>query len=260
MSKIYENPPKQNLDKILVSELASKYGIAKSTVYNKLRKLYIKPFTGEDGKKYITSDELKLLDELNTFLKEKRGSTQDFVQLCVKAQKIIPPQGTAIHLASEQSIPEEIPQQSQKTEAIVIVEQASQGQMIAVPEQFNLVEDELVEISERARQLGAIAYLQLQKVLQTQAEDIQERARNRAFVNTLKEESLVVMYEITEDFTPEQKQQLEKHRAECDRARKARDAAHNVNTFLSQALRGLIIPPNLKTNPSPSPNGGFTNA
>jgi hypothetical protein len=264
MTEMFQNSLEQNLEKILVSELCSRYGIAKNAVYNKLKKLYIKPFTGEDGNKYITLEELELLDELDTFLKEKRGDAKDFVQLCVEQEKIIIPEGTVINLVPKQSIAEEISEQSEQTEAIVVTEQANQRSTLTTPEQQQLavVEEEQVEISSEASQQSVIEHLQTQKGLQTQAEDIQdvhERSRNRAFVKTIAEESLVLMYEATENFTPEQKQQLEQHRAHCQQARTSRKSAHNVNDFLSQALSGFTVSPNFKPNPSPSPSGASTN-
>ncbi|MUG93684.1 hypothetical protein F7734_15155 [Scytonema sp. UIC 10036] len=70
--------------------------------------------------------------------------------------------------------------------------------------------------------------------MKKQAQDIQEvneQARNRAFAKTVAEESLVAIYEATENFTPKQKQLLEQHRAECDRARESWNAAYSVNNF-----------------------------
>jgi DNA-binding transcriptional ArsR family regulator len=167
MGKIVETALEQKNEKILVSELMSRFGLARSSVYNKLKKLSIRPFTGEDGRKYVTLEQLELLKELDNFLKKKRGNTKDFVWLYVEKRKILPSKDT-----------------------------------------LSIEEEEL----------------------------------------------LVALYEATEDFTPEQKQLLAQHRAECDRARKAREAAHNVNNFLSKALSGLTVLPNFNSNPSTSPS------
>ncbi len=266
MSKIVENDIEPNNQKILVSELMSRFGLARSSVYDKLKKLSIRPLTREDGKKYITLEQLELLEELDTFLKEKRGDTKDFVRLHMETQKIIPPENETVTdnpeqpiVEKEPQIPEILPDENlpkpnslaQSTEQVPVSEQ-----------ELTILEEEDIEIFPESSQQEIVLQLQTQKGLQTQTQDIQEtnkRARNRAFIKTVAEESLVAIYEATEDFTPEQKQQLVQHRAECDRARKARNAAHNVNNFLSQALSGLTGLPNFNSNPSTSPTRASNN-
>lgn len=253
MSEISKNALEQNNKKILVSELTSRFGLARSSVYDKLKKLSIRPFTGVDRKKYITLDELELLEKLDTFLKEKRGDTKDFVQLCVEKLKIIPSEDAT-------SIEEPEPQVA---EAIALAQSIFRQAMASVSEQqLTLIEEEQTEISPESSQQIVIEQLQIQKGLQTQAQDIQEvqeRARNRAFTKIVVEELLVAVYEATENFTPEQKQQLEKHRANCKQLRTSRGAADNVNDFLSQTLCGLTVSPNFNSSPSTSPSGASNN-
>jgi len=52
-----------------VKNLPSRYSIGRAAVYNRLEKLNIKPYA-INNKSFVTSEELELLDALDTFLKE----------------------------------------------------------------------------------------------------------------------------------------------------------------------------------------------
>ncbi|GAA6619225.1 hypothetical protein [Scytonema sp. NUACC26] len=262
MLKIVKNDREPNNQKILVSELVSRFELARSSVYDKLKKLSIRPFTAEDGKKYITLEELEFLEELENFLKEKRGDTKDFVRLHMKMIDILSSEDVAAIESEEPQIPEATVTEGDPPQTNTLAQSTEQAISSVSGQQLTILESEQIEISPEASQQSAVEQLQVQKGLQTQAQDLQEvnkRAQERAFAKIVAEESLVIIFEATENFTPEQKQQLAQHRAECDRARKARNAAHDVNDFLSRALSGLISLPNSNSNPSTSPNGASNN-
>ena len=66
------------IDRIPVSQLPSRYGIARSALYNRLKDLQIKPLK-EERKAYVNAEQLKRLDELHEHI-SKGGVTSDFLK------------------------------------------------------------------------------------------------------------------------------------------------------------------------------------
>ncbi len=66
------------VDLIPLSQLPSRYDIARSNLYNRLKDLKIEP-TKQGRKAFVTEKELKLLDELHAHLTEG-GVTSDFIK------------------------------------------------------------------------------------------------------------------------------------------------------------------------------------
>lgn len=207
----------------LTSELEERYGIGKTTKNERLSALYIKPV--RQGRNFVVNaEQLKLMDEFHAHL-EAKGKMNEFVQQCIESGRIVPPQ-------------------EPKAEAIVVREPEAQVVTIKSQPQQEVVAVEEIELSPESSEQEMITNLQAQKGAQMQANDIQkvaERAQKRAFSKAAAEETLTLLYEATEEFTiPGLKEQLEQHRAACDQARKKRDAAYNVNNFLSQALKTVL--------------------
>jgi DNA-binding Lrp family transcriptional regulator len=66
------------IDRIRVSQLPSRYGIARSAVYTRLKDLQIEPIK-EGRKAYVNNEQLQLLDSLHEHI-SKGGVTSDFLQ------------------------------------------------------------------------------------------------------------------------------------------------------------------------------------
>lgn len=77
------------VEKIRVNELIQRYELGKSTVYFRLNKLNIAPFR-QDGKSYITGEQLQVMDELHTYL-QNRGKIADFVAARIESCNSLPP-------------------------------------------------------------------------------------------------------------------------------------------------------------------------
>ena len=75
-----------NIDRIRVSQLPSRYGIARSAVYTRLKDLQIEPIK-EGRKAYVNNEQLQLLDDLHEHI-SRGGVTNDFLQQ--KGQKFTP--------------------------------------------------------------------------------------------------------------------------------------------------------------------------
>ena len=75
-----------NIDRIPVSQLPSRYGIARSAVYTRLKDLQIEPVK-EGRKAYVTNEQLQLLDSLHEHI-SRGGVTSDFIQQ--KGQQLTP--------------------------------------------------------------------------------------------------------------------------------------------------------------------------
>ena len=67
-----------NIDRIPVSQLPSRYGIARSAIYTRLKDLQIEPIK-EGRKAYVNSKQLHLLDDLHEHI-SRGGITSDFLQ------------------------------------------------------------------------------------------------------------------------------------------------------------------------------------
>lgn len=76
------------VEKIRVNELIQRYELGKSTVYFRLNKLNIAPFR-QDGKSYITGEQLQVMDELHTYL-QNRGKIADFVAARIESCNSLP--------------------------------------------------------------------------------------------------------------------------------------------------------------------------
>ena len=66
------------IDRIRVSQLPSRYGIARSAVYTRLKDLQIEPVK-EGRKAYVNNEQLQLLDSLHEHI-SRGGVTSDFLQ------------------------------------------------------------------------------------------------------------------------------------------------------------------------------------
>ena len=83
------------IDRIPVSQLPSRYGIARSAVYTRLKDLQIEPLK-EGRKAYVNNEQLQLLDNLHEHI-SKGGVTSDFLQQ--KGQKL-----TSVSSSEESSV------------------------------------------------------------------------------------------------------------------------------------------------------------
>ena len=66
------------IDRIPLSQLPSRYSIARSALYTRLKDLQIEP-TKEGRKAYIDADQLQLLDDLHQHI-QQGGITADFLK------------------------------------------------------------------------------------------------------------------------------------------------------------------------------------
>lgn len=67
-----------DIENFPVSQLPARYNIGKSQLYNRLKRLNIKPYF-VSSKSYVTFTELELLDELHNFIKGG-GTIKDFLK------------------------------------------------------------------------------------------------------------------------------------------------------------------------------------
>ncbi len=215
----------ENSEKFPTSKLQERYGITRSAIYSRLDALHIKPARqGKGNKTYITSDQLQLMDDLNAHMKGG-GKIEEFVQQCITDGRIV----VLEKPAEESTISETAIVRHTETQTT-----ASQHQ------ETDLATTKKTAINPEARRQNKIENLQAQKGERVRFSDIQEvneRAQKRAFDKAVAEEELVLIYEATEEFAPELKEQLEQHRAACRQARKKRMEAYDVNDFLSQAIQ-----------------------
>lgn len=231
------------------ADLPKRYGVSKATVYSWLGALRIKPqrVEGTSGSSYITADQFNLLERLYTHCQAK-GKIRDFVNACIESGEI-----SSISLSAEDvgSI------QPEESEAMVV----SQAQY---EEPF-----ETGEVEFAAPPKDAIARLQAQKEIRVSEEDLQEansRGQYRAAAKIIAEETLVRVYEATEEFTiPGLKEQVEQHRQNCRQSRPSQGIANNLNDFLSRKLQaagmsGLTAPPSFNTSQSPTSSSAPDNA
>ncbi len=85
----------------LVRDLETRYGRHKSGIGKNRKKLKIRSFRkGTDY--YITLEDLQLLDDLHTYLEEKKGIVNDFVRACIQSGRIVQKQYILEPSASEQ--------------------------------------------------------------------------------------------------------------------------------------------------------------
>ncbi|MGK7937101.1 MAG: hypothetical protein AB4206_15115 [Xenococcaceae cyanobacterium] len=98
------------VDLIPLSQLPSRYGIARSNLYNRLKDLKIEP-TKQGRKAFVNEKELKLLDELHAHLTEG-GVTSDFIK---QQDHQFPQLVTDSTLEAELSSPVSVPSQSEPT-------------------------------------------------------------------------------------------------------------------------------------------------
>ena len=98
------------VDLIPLSQLPSRYGIARSNLYNRLKDLKIEP-TKQGRKAFVNEKELKLLDELHAHLKEG-GITSDFIK---QQDHQFPQLVTDSTSEVEQSLPVSVQSQSEPT-------------------------------------------------------------------------------------------------------------------------------------------------
>lgn len=191
------------------NKLPERYGIARSVVYTRLEALRIKP-DRLGNKSYINTDHLALMDDLNAHLKAG-GKTEEFVQQCLESGRIA--QATAI-----------VAHQSHECDTLPPSQPTAKKTAIDL------------EVSRHE----SVENLQARKGERTQLADIQEvneRAQRRAFSKAVAEETLTLIYEATEEFIPELKEQLEQHREKCRQAKAKRTAAHDVNDFLAKSIK-----------------------
>ena len=248
---------KQNF---LVSELSSRYGLGKSSVYGKMKVLEIKPF--REGKKaYISPEDLQLLDDLNTYLKEnKDNETKEFVQMCIESGRIVQ---KPIKSKPEPKL--EQPEES-KSEAIVLHEQLPSTVVESKETEYLAVNQTDSEISSLSNECVTIAELREQKQQNIDTQDLLEvnlQSQERAFKKAIAFESMTLIYESTENFTiPGLKEQLAEHRQACDRARIGKGSGERINDFLSQAravANGSTKSPNSNNSTSATLNTATTN-
>ncbi len=249
MMEHYEDFPEQSQENLLTSQLPERYGISKSRVYERMNALHIQTFK-ENGRACISPSSLRLMDDLNSYLKTKQGEIKDFFQQCLDEGRIVFPKTPQL--------------EDLETEATVTKSEAIAPQSVPVVAQQPQFP---VEASKESSQ-STIAQLQAQRGQQTRASDIQEvaeQAQIQAFNRIVAREKMTLIYEATEDFTvPGLREQLEEHRAANREARQSRNAAHEVNDFLAEAVALAMNGSNSSTassrSQSPTANGVFTSA
>ena len=98
------------VDLIPLSQLPSRYGIARSNLYNRLKDLKIEPIK-QGRKAFVNEKELKLLDELHAHLSQG-GVTSDFIkQQHNQFHQLVTDSNSEV----EQSLPVSVPSQSEPT-------------------------------------------------------------------------------------------------------------------------------------------------
>ncbi len=114
----------------------------------------------------------------------------------------------------------------------------------------------------------ALEHLEAQKEIKITESDLQEaeeRAQYRAATKIIAEETMVRVFEATEEFTiPGLKEQVDRHRQNCKKSRPSQRIASNLNDFLSKKLQvagmsGSIASPSFKSNQSPTSTNGSAN-
>ena len=208
---------------VSTTQLQKRYGITKATVYRMLRALSIKPMR-KGNKSYLTADQLQLADDLNAYMKSS-GTMEEFVQQCQASGKIVALEKPALVEPT--------------TETAIVHHNEVQITALQHQEAAQATTKETA-LNSRATRQDKIENLQVQKRKQTRLKDIQEvneRAQKRAFDKAMLEEELLLIYEATEEFGPELKEQLAQHRAACNQARVKAMAAYDVDDFLSEAIQ-----------------------
>ena len=234
------------------AEIPTLFRISSATMYNYFKDLYIETRRDKNDHTYIENKEFQLMEELVAYIKKHGKKKKDeFIKQLVESGRITPPKPELAQ--PEQPAPAIEPERLEtaqpETEAIVVqdseeIARSCQGQIATSLEfQQQPTAVEATRISPEVSQQELIASMQAAKGARVRASDLQEvheNARDRAYALEVTEEALVPIYRATENFTPEQKQQLEQYRAACAQANESRRAAHEVNDFLSEALSGLV--------------------
>jgi hypothetical protein len=268
MANFEENVIEERKQYFLVDDLRSKYGIEKSSFYGKLDALGIVQFK-KRGKAYITPEDLQLLDDLDIYLKEKKGSTNDFVQECIESGRIdassIKSKKTRRSTSSAEA---ELPPMQESSEIVL----APQPPETVVASQLPLSENS-EELRFAVPPLSTIEQLDAQKQVRISQEDLaeaDERSQYRAATKVVAEDVLTQMYEITEEFTvPGLKEQVEEHRRKLKQSRSNQRFIDAGNDFLSQMFQSQMPPPgttgstksaNLSNNPLTTSNTAIANS
>ena len=226
------------------AEISTLLRISSVTMYNYFKDLYIETRRDENDHTYIENKEFQLMEELVAYTKKHGKKKKDeFIKQLVESGRITPPKPELAQ--PEQPAPaielKRLETAQPETEAIVVQESEEIATSLEFQQQSTTVE--ATRISPEVSQQELIASMQAAKGARVRASDLQEvheNARDRAYALEVTEEALVPIYRATENFTPEQKQQLEQYRAACAQANESRRAAHEVNDFLSEALSGLV--------------------
>ena len=212
------------MGKFLKSDLVKRYGMSRTTTYDRLNALYIKPF--KEGKLYyITDEQLRLMDELDTHLKN-RGKIAKFVAARIESGEIY-----------LETLPD-------KTEAIVLPqEQAVSGVFATSEEHQEAVVFEEEKVVSTALPEDAIAHPEAQREIKISNEELEKAEERERYLAQAKviipEEAFTRFYKATEGFTNlELKEHLERHR-QNGRQRQNQVTANTLNDFLSQKLQAV---------------------
>ncbi len=234
MAEISSNPP-NNSNNYLLTNLPKRYSVSQVIVNSRIEALNLEPH--KDGKKlYLNSGQLALMDELDAHLKGG-GEIDEFVCEQIAQGRIVDsaPDAEAIILSPpEEAVvkSEQLPQESAEEITFVIPSQ------------------------------NTIADLQEQRQIKITEADFAEataRAQNRATAKLIVEDTLVVVFETSEDLmVPRLKEQLQQHRKMLKESRSNRGIANAVSDFLSQILtlqrmpggNGMNASSTSKSNPS----------
>lgn len=209
MAEISSTPP----NNYLLTNLPKRYSVSQVIVNSRIEALNLEPH--KDGKKlYLNSGQLALMDELDAHLKGG-GEIDEFVCEQIAQGRIVDsaPDAEAIILSPpEEAVvkSEQLPQESAEEITFVIPSQ------------------------------NTIADLQEQRQIKITEADFAEataRAQNRATAKLIVEDTLVVVFETSEDLmVPRLKEQLQQHRQMLKESRSNRGIANAVSDFLSQIL------------------------
>ena len=205
MEKIEKNPLENFEKNFPTSELETRHCIGRSQVSARLSKLSIKPYSikGQGNKAYITQEQLRLVDELDAYLKADGNHTIDgFVQERIAAGEIVPPQT----LQADEPMPAEAePEAEPEAESSALITQ-EQAQALVSP-QLTALDEQVIETVT----IGAVA----PDINEQEFEAIDQQAQYLAAGRYVATQDLADYYAQTGNFTiPEVVQRIKQRRSQ----------------------------------------------
>jgi hypothetical protein len=204
-----------------VSELLGRYDLGKTRLYERMKKLNIKPHK-VGTKSYLDADQLSVMDELHKYITQN-GSADGFPipELREVLEEELAPELTSSHQAN--STPASQSSSLTKTEFSTPAHfEPSQAQPLVTDYSGQQVIEELM-LERAANQEDA------------DLEEIDDESQLRAAKRIMAGETLTLLYEATENFTkPGLKNAVDAHRSRCRAAR--RQGKGGMEDFLNRKI------------------------